>query len=224
MSVNTIATTDVERSLRRLNIDFLFLDLNTCTRCRGTDRSLGEALTVVADVLLAAGLAVEVTKVHVATEELARAWRFESSPTIRVNGSDIALELRESSCGSEACTDGCGDSIACRVWVYRGQEYTEPPTELIVDAILSHVYGAPAAPAPAQRYELPENLRRFFAGRPVAAQPGHPDPDVQPIEAVPATEAGQLGCCPPAEQQTCCDASAKVDCCGADTESGCGCQ
>ena len=227
MSVDTITATDahqpLQQPLRKLQIDFLFLDLTSCTRCRGTDRSLSEALIVVADVLLAAGIAVEVTKVHVATEELARAWRFVSSPTIRVNGSDIALDLRESSCGSEACTDGCGDQIACRVWVYRGQEYTEPPTELIVEAILRHIYGAPAAPHPTHPYEMPENLRRFFAGRPAAVQPVQPAPDVQLIEAVPASEGGQLGCCSPAEQQRCCDASAKADCCGADTDSGCGC-
>jgi hypothetical protein len=36
--------------------------------------------------------------------------------SIRVNGRDVALELRESSCGSEACTDGCGEPIACHVW------------------------------------------------------------------------------------------------------------
>jgi hypothetical protein len=70
--------------------------------------------------------------------------------------------VRESSCGSEACTDGCGDQIACRVWVHRGGEYTEPPVGMIVDAILGHVYGgtlARAAPEP-DAYELPENLAR----------------------------------------------------------------
>jgi hypothetical protein len=80
-----------------------------------------------------------------------------SSPTIRVNGDDVALELCESSCGSEACTDGCGDQIACRVWVQRGREYTEPPVAMIVDAILGHVYSGPS-PRPrveAQSYELP---------------------------------------------------------------------
>ena len=107
--------------------------------------------------------------------------------------------------------------------MYRGQEYTEPPTELIVEAILRHIYGAPAAPPPTRPYEMPENLRRFFAGRTAAAQQVLPAPDLQLTEAAPASEGGQLGCCPPAEQQRCCDASAKADCCGADTESGCGC-
>lgn len=218
MSVETITATDEEHGTRRLQIDFLFLDLAQCTRCRGTDRSLSEALTVVADVLQAAGVEVAVNKVHVATEELARAWRFVSSPTIRVNGADIALELRENSCGSEACTDGCGDQIACRVWVYHGQEYTEPPSELIVDAILRHVYGTPAASTRPQRYAVPENLRRFFAGKSASAQPA------QLLETAEPTDTAATGCCSAADEATCCDVSAKSDCCGAATEQGCGCR
>ncbi len=218
MSVETSTATDARRGSRELQIDFLFLDLTTCTRCRGTDRSLSEALSVVADVLHGAGVEVAVNKVHVATEELAQAWRLVSSPTIRVNGADIALELQESSCGSEACTDGCGDQIACRVWVHDGQEYTEPPTELIVDAVLRHVYGAPSAPSATYRYEVPENLRRFFAGKAASAQSD------QLVEAAEPTDTVATGCCSAAEEATCCDASAKSDCCGPDTAQGCGCR
>lgn len=214
MRVETIAAASAPRTTEKLRIDLLFLDLTTCTRCRGTDRSLGAALTQVADVLRAAGIDVELNKLHVATEAQAWEWRFVSSPTIRVNGTDIALELRESSCGSEACTDGCGDQIACRVWVHRGQEYTEPPVELIVDVILRHVYGGAGEPVEEspRPYELPENLRRFFAGKATAVGPA------QPTEVV-ATE-----CCTPAERQTCCDSSAKQECCGDATEQGCGCR
>jgi len=218
MTAETITPAEARLAAETVRIDFLFLDLTTCTRCRGTDRSLGSALTAVADVLEAAGIEVEVNKVHVASEEQARAWRFVTSPTIRVNGADIALELRESSCGSEACTDGCGDQIACRVWVHRGREYTEPPVAMIVDAMLRHVYGTAPRPASAPRHELPENLRRFFAGTAASARPAQSIPDTQPTEVV------QIGCCPPGVQQTYCDASTKPECCGDDTEQGCGCQ
>jgi hypothetical protein len=200
-----------------VRIDFLFLDLTTCARCRGTDHSLSEALAMVEDVLQVAGIEVEVNKVHVATEEQARSWRLVSSPTIRVNESDIALELRESSCGSEACTDGCGEQIACRVWVYHGQEYTEPPAAMIVEAILRQVYGTTSGPAPGHRYELPANLQRFFAGN-TSTQPAQSIPNAQP------TAAGHTGCCPPAEQETCCDTPAKADCCADATDQGCGCR
>ena len=191
-----------------LEIEFLFLDLTTCSRCLGADRSLASALTVVREVLEATGVEVEVTKVLVDSEEQARALRFVSSPTIRVDGQDVALELRESSCGSEACADGCGEQIACRVWVHRGQEYTEPPVAMIVDAILGHVYGAApakAAPSP-EPYELPENLARFFAAR------------------TGPSESEQSACCSSTEQESCCEADAKADCCGAETHAGCGCR
>ena len=155
------------RTSDKLRIEFLFLDVRACTRCLGADRSLAAAIEVVREVLEATGVEVEVGKIHVESAEHARALRFVSSPTIRVEGQDVALELRESSCGSEACTDGCGDQIACRVWVHRDQEYTEPPVAMIVGAILGHVDGGtPAAGASGpEPYELPENLARFFSAR-----------------------------------------------------------
>ena len=117
MAVETNARAHPAQTSDTLRIDFLFLDLTTCTRCLGADRSLASALEVVREVLEATGVEVEVGKILVESAEQARALRFVSSPTIRVDGQDVALELRESSCGSEACTDGCGDQIACRVWV-----------------------------------------------------------------------------------------------------------
>jgi hypothetical protein len=208
MAVEPIAPADRSQIPDTLRIDFLFLDLTTCTRCLGADRSLESALAVVGEVLEATGVEVEVTKVLVQSAEQARVLRFVSSPTIRVDGQDVALELRESSCGSEACTDGCGDQIACRVWVHRGQEYTEPPLAMIVDAILGHVYGGASSrgASEAQRYELPENLARFFAARSGSADP---------------TDSA---CCSSSEQDSCCEADAKADCCGAGTGEVCGCR
>jgi Domain of unknown function (DUF2703) len=171
MAAAQIAHADGSQTVERVRIDFLFLDLTTCTRCLGADHSLESALDVVGDVLRASGVEIEVNKVLVESAEQARELRFVSSPTIRVDGQDIALELRESSCGSEACSDGCGAQTACRVWVHRGREYTEPPVAMVLDAILRRVYGAgptPGATGPAG-YELPENLARFFAGKPGSA-------------------------------------------------------
>jgi Domain of unknown function (DUF2703) len=167
MAVETKARAHPAPASDTLRIDFLFLDLTTCTRCLGADRSLASALEVVREVLEATGVEVEVGKILVESAEQARALRFVSSPTIRVDGQDVALELRESSCRSEACTDGCGDQIACRVWVHRGEQYTEPPVAMIVDAILGHVYGGAPSPGASEPepYELPENLTRFFSAR-----------------------------------------------------------
>ena len=172
----------------QLGIDFLYLDLETCTRCRSTDANLETALAEVGRVLEAAGVEISVRKTLVASEEQARMLGFVSSPTIRVNGADIALELRESSCAEcgEACA--CDGTIDCRVWVWQGQEHTEAPTAMIVDAILREVYGgAKRATAPSPAEAVPENLARFFAGKERLAAPA--------------------SCCSPAEMAACCEPS-----------------
>jgi hypothetical protein len=147
---------------RTVAIDFLFLDLSTCKRCRGTGANIEAALAAVERVLRATGAEVELRRIHVQSVEQARELRFVSSPTIRVNGRDIAPESLDSECGAGAC--GCGPGASCRVWRYRGREYGEAPVALIVDAILSELYaGAQHAPSLAPVYELPDNLVRVLA-------------------------------------------------------------
>lgn len=111
----------------------------------------------------AADIDVNLNKVNISNEKLAREYRFVSSPTIRINGRDIQLEVKESLC--ESCGDLCGDAVDCRVWVYQGKEYTVPPKGLIINAILGEVYGGSGDNHQEQQeYELPENLKRYFEG------------------------------------------------------------
>jgi hypothetical protein len=192
------AATNATPTADRLRIDFLYLDLATCNRCRGTDENLASALDGVREVLEATGVEVEVNKVHVRSVAQARDLRFVTSPTIRIDGSDIALELRESPCEEctcEACTDGLGEQIACRLWVYRGREYTEAPAGMITDAILRKIYGGMTAGSESEvePYELPANLERFFAGK---------------------ARAGG----------SCCGGDETAECCGTSTAEGCGCR
>lgn len=153
----------VEPAARRLDVELLYLDVTTCGRCTGTEANLERALRDVTGLLEDAGVAVSLTKVHVDTAELAVRHRFVSSPTIRLNGRDVALELRESDCADCGEIAGCGGGVDCRVWVWQGREHTEAPTGLIIDAVLREAYGPPR-PAPAEQpaYVLPDNLRRFY--------------------------------------------------------------
>ncbi len=152
---------------RQVDVDFLFLDLNTCTRCVGTNENLDIAIDSVKQVLALTGVQLNVNKVLIDSEEKAQAHRFVTSPTIRVNDRDIALETKESRCDS--CSDlcGCEEGTDCRVWIYQGQEYTEAPVAMIVDALLQEVYGMPQKPADAlvEYGEVPENLQNFFASQ-----------------------------------------------------------
>ncbi len=148
---------------KQLDIDFLYLDLSVCERCQGTETNLDKAVDEVSVVLKSAGYEVNVNKVNIITRELAMKYEFVSSPTIRLNGKDIALEFKESLC--QDCGDLCGDSVDCRVWVYEGVEYNEPPKEMIVNAILKEVYvGGVSTASKKEEYVLPSNLEVFFQG------------------------------------------------------------
>lgn len=197
-----------------MDVEILALDLHTCDRCTGTDSAIEAAVMDLRPVLESVGVALRFRKTVVQTAEQATALRFQSSPTIRINGRDLPIELRESRCGD--CTTLCGGTAVtdCRVWVWRGREYTEAPKGLIIDAILRAYPNAAheAAPAP-EAFVLPENLRRFFDAK-RAPSAG--------TEAKASSSTAQ--CC---DTKTCCAASAKTTCCGTETPTGkkvCGCK
>lgn len=155
-----------EAGRRRVVVDFMYLDLSECARCQETERNLDRAVSKVRWLLSETGAEVVANKVHVQTEDQALELGFLSSPTIRVNGRDIQPDVRESLC--EACGILCGEECDCRVWVYQGRECLALPEGLMIDAILSAIYRSPEQEVvePAKRLrELPDNLRRFFAGK-----------------------------------------------------------
>jgi hypothetical protein len=188
---------------RLIEVELLALDLTTCTRCVGTLTNIEAAAAAVAPALAALDARLTVSRRLLQSEAEARRHHLVSSPTVRVNGRDVAAELLESECRS--CTDlcGCGEGTSCRVWRYRGAEYPEAPVGLLVEAILREAVD-PVLPCPGPvsgERELPDNLRRFFRGK----------------SAGPA-------CCTPPEQETCCDSNQKGACCHDLSSPACGCQ
>ena len=146
-----------------VNIDFMFLDLSVCTRCQGTQGTLDEALETTTKSLSNMGYQVKVNKVHIQTAEQAVKERFQSSPTIRVNGNDIQMEVKESYCSTcSSLTDAA--SVDCRLWLYKGKEYSVPPKEMIVDAVMSNIDANKTASIKAEDdFILPDNLMEYFA-------------------------------------------------------------
>ena len=188
-----------------IEIDFVYLDLTTCSRCRASDASLDAAVEIARPVLGSIGIIIEVRKTLVETEEQARALGFVSSPTIWMNGRDIAGELIESSCSECGELCGCDDGIDCRVWDYRGERHLEAPTGLIVEAILAEVWPLGTARSEETPFvDVPENLKRFFTGTGAAS--------------------GASSCCSTEEQASCCDSAEKTGCCDDATVSSCGCR
>jgi hypothetical protein len=156
---------------RRLNIELLVIDLDTCTRCVPTGEQLRNAIQLVAPAAdaLDVGLTYRETVVQSADEAKARA--LLSSPTIRVNGRDIDQDIRESECES------CGDltegnvSVDCREWHYRGEVHSAAPLPLLVEALMDALLKVDERPpvTPEPLVELPENLSRYFANKRPAA-------------------------------------------------------
>jgi len=150
-----------ERSAKNIIIDFLYLDLNVCERCIATGDTLQNAVNILAPVFQALNYTARVNKVNITTIELAEEYQFVSSPTIRVNGIDICDEVKESDCKDSV--ELCGDNVDCRVFVYDGESYEQPPAAMIVDGILRAMYGNMQNPQ--STYVLPANLKKYFIGR-----------------------------------------------------------
>ncbi len=109
-----------------------------------------------------AGYEIEYKKVKMKTTKLAQQYQFLSSPTIRVNGTDICTSVKESSCG--CCSDISGTDVDCRVFEYNGKTYEIPPEEMLAEAIFQAVF-LPMETECFCGYEMPENLKHFFEGK-----------------------------------------------------------
>lgn len=194
-----------------LLVELLALDLQTCGRCTGTEASVEAAVAELQPILAEAGVRLEFRRTVVKSAEQAIAERFLSSPTIRINGRDLPVALNESACTDcgELCAGQTPGQIACRVWSWAGKDYTAAPKGLVLDAILKEYAAAGRAPSEPEnaRFELPENLTRFFLARsdgkntqaaPCCASDGAPSaPKAQtarPVETA-APGAGAAPCC-----------------------------
>jgi hypothetical protein len=145
-------------------VEYLYLDLQSCERCIGTDRVLDEVMEALTPVLQLAGYGVRYRKIEMKTAKLAEQFHFLSSPTIRVNGCDICQDVQENSCG--CCSDISGTDVDCRVFRYEGTLYEVPPKEMLAQAVLSAVFDSSAAEYDrGGKYMLPENLNAFFKGK-----------------------------------------------------------
>jgi hypothetical protein len=140
------------------------LDRTFCDRCKGTEEVLREAVAEAQKILGPTGVAVSLKATHVKSEEEALALGFLSSPTVRIMGRDAALDVKENPC--ESCGELSGCDISCRVWTWRGQDYSVPPKAMLLDAILRDACLHPAGERllPTALQQLPDNLKQFFGG------------------------------------------------------------
>jgi hypothetical protein len=83
------------------------------------------AVRMVRDVLAAAGVATEVEEVLVRDEDMASALKFLGSPTIRINGKDVAGENRKAQ----------NFALSCRLYP-ESKHLGLPPVEMVHRAVM----------------------------------------------------------------------------------------
>jgi len=149
-----------------LSVELLVIDLSICKRCVPTGALLQEAIALLDPVAKALGIVLKHREIVVQTPREAKERALLSSPTIRINGRDIAQDIRESLC--ESCgelTDG-KTAVDCREWHYRGRVYPAAPLPLLVEAIMGAMLNIDMPPVVSAPLEaLPENLQRYFDNR-----------------------------------------------------------
>ncbi len=148
---------------KTLLIEYLYLDLQTCERCVGTEDVLQEVITVLTPALELAGYSVKYKKIEMSTREIAKKYRFLSSPTIRVNGHDICATMAENNCG--CCGEISGTQVDCRVFKYNGETFEIPPKEMLAERILAAVSSKKRRVYLSGNYTFPENLKKFYDGK-----------------------------------------------------------
>ena len=148
--------------LQKVDIDFLYLDISCCDRCQGADKRVEEAVARCRDVLRACGYNLVLNSVLVDSATKAKRYRFESSPTVRVNGVDICPSVEENDC--DCCSDMSDAAVSCRIFPYNGTYYEVPPTDMLVRGIMEVVLQNRRPADPPMPYALPENLKKFYEG------------------------------------------------------------
>lgn len=148
---------------KNVKIEYLYLDLNTCSRCCGTDVVLDEVVAALRPALELAGYEMAYEKIEMATVKDAVKYEFLSSPTIRVNGQDLCGAVKENACG--CCSDISGTNVTCRVFTYEGADYEVPPKAMLAEEILRRIFAGAIPETVQEPYVLPQNLKDFYRGK-----------------------------------------------------------
>lgn len=163
--ISVVQPTIESYSRRTITVDFLYLDDQTCERCMGTQAALETALNRVEPILDALDVGITLRDVHVSTLAAAEATRLAVSPTVRIDGRDVQPDYLENAC--ESCGDlcGCVGDVDCRLWRYRGEEYTTAPVDLLIEALVRAIAAdQPRSDRPggSSADGLSANVRGFF--------------------------------------------------------------
>jgi len=147
---------------KKITIQYLYLDLDQCTRCQQTEENLNVAVGELENKFSEYLFSVEL--IHIDKIEKAQEYRFESSPTIRINGKDMPIKLVETKC--IPCGEIAGSDVDCRVWEYKGEQYDSAPIKMIVDHVSGFIESNNNISTDNDKtFVLPSNIKEFFESK-----------------------------------------------------------
>jgi hypothetical protein len=144
-----------------LNVTFLEVDMSSvgelgCRECDSTRQRLDAAIKVIEPVFRELGIEIQVKRELVKTAQQAQALNFQASPTIQVEGHNLAPEHQ---------ADGS------RIWTWRGERTTNPPKAMIIDTLLrGYVQSTPVNQPVKAAAQLHPYLQQFLNGTSREAQ------------------------------------------------------
>jgi hypothetical protein len=120
--------------MRKLRIEFRYVDRKTCSRCRTTDKNVERTVQSLRKVVGESGAKIELKTTRLPISRLAQ------SNSVRINGKDIEELVgrrhnRSTTC--YGCSEVLGSSCDCRAYTYRGKKYTYIPRAMIREAIFN---------------------------------------------------------------------------------------
>lgn len=171
-----VVTTDTADGT--VTVELFALDTEHCTPCRTAVDELDVAAARLRELPAVRSRRITTTVVRLTSAEHARRLGVVGSPTVRVAGHDVQLDVEEHPCGT--CTELARTPVDCRTYLWEGERYDHPPADLVVAAVLRHLDEndvrspdedhAPHGDARAAT-GAPTSIDRFFSGAdPVAAR------------------------------------------------------
>jgi len=125
--------------MKKLRIEFRYVDRSTCSRCRTTDKNVERTVRGLRKALEEAGVAVDFKTTKLPVSKLAQ------SNSILINGKDVEeLVNGKRKALSSACR-GCSEIMEspceCRAYTYRGKKHSYIPQAMIREAIRNSTQG-----------------------------------------------------------------------------------
>lgn len=137
-----------EEKENRLKIDFLYVDLSECERCKSSDKTLDEAVRELREDIHQNDIdSITINKTKIRSDEQAKKHDLTRSPTLRIDGTDIEVivnedyEIKDNYCPScedvtgPECYEITGGGNDCRIFEYEGNTYETIPKEMIEEAV-----------------------------------------------------------------------------------------